>query len=117
MGILDLLMGGHHRGSGDRHGGDGHHGHHGNDRHHGDHHEGGHYRERPSHSDGDCGDRPHQGGSLGGIGCPNCKASNTIRSRFCQQCGNSLAPANCPHCAAVMQAGSKFCGQCGKASG
>jgi class 3 adenylate cyclase/tetratricopeptide (TPR) repeat protein len=46
--------------------------------------------------------------------CSRCEHTNTLGSRFCEQCGSALERA-CPSCGAGCSPGAKFCRECGSA--
>ena len=47
--------------------------------------------------------------------CPNCRAENDERLKFCEDCAAPLARA-CPSCGAQVRPGKKFCGECGSST-
>src|SRR5215468_10731437 len=44
--------------------------------------------------------------------CPQCRAENPERARFCEDCGARLE-VRCPHCGEAATPGKKFCAFCG----
>ena len=47
--------------------------------------------------------------------CPACNAENSIKSKFCSECGKILEIPKkiCPSCGATVSGNVKFCGECG----
>lgn len=118
MGLLDMLLGGHH---GVRRQG----GHHDDDDHHRRRHDYGHGWGHSGGFPERCNNGMPSGSSEGARPgdfsetaiCPSCQTLNGNGARFCQQCGTSMLPGKCTHCNATVPGGTKFCGQCGKACG
>lgn len=51
------------------------------------------------------------------IPCPNCQASNSLGSKFCNNCGARLPPSTkilCPHCQTPNPRDRFYCDNCGK---
>lgn len=108
MGILDRLLGGHHRING-----------HDRNRGHDDrHHDRGHddWRRREHHESplGKPDYRPVPLRPAVAVACPGCNAAIGVGARFCQQCGTAAPTPDCK-CGADLPSGAKFCPQCGSA--
>src|SRR5262249_37527078 len=46
------------------------------------------------------------------VQCPQCRAENPERARYCEDCGARLE-VRCPHCGEAATPGKKFCASCG----
>ena len=56
-----------------------------------------------------------EGVSANSLDCNSCRASNDIKAKFCDNCGETLlATKTCDHCTTENQKNAKFCDDCGR---